>query len=85
MLFMQAQIIIMCFVQNIQNSVLVNNVYQKVYHATISPCINMNNILFFFFCLVIVYAGAGARTPELKVTKETGYHFELLVVLINST
>uniref|UniRef100_A0A7N2RBC4 Purple acid phosphatase n=1 Tax=Quercus lobata TaxID=97700 RepID=A0A7N2RBC4_QUELO len=23
---------------------------------------------------VIVYAGAGARTPELKVTKETGYH-----------
>ena len=29
---------------------------------------------FFFFFFVIVYTDAGVRTPELKVTKETGYH-----------
>ena len=34
--------------------------------------LNIPNFFFFFFGWVIVYAGT--RTPELKVTKETGYH-----------
>ena len=34
----------------------------------------MSHVTFFFFSWVIIYAGAGALTPELKVTKETGYH-----------
>ena len=38
-------------------------------HLFISP------IVFYFFCWVIVYAGA--RTPELKATDKTGYHFYL--------
>ena len=34
----------------------------------------MSHVTLFFFGWVIIYAGAEARTPELKVTKETGYH-----------
>ena len=45
---------------------------KKGSHLPLPPTAEYSNFFFFFFGWAIVYAGA--RTPELKVTKETGYH-----------